>query len=135
TDRQSTLMQSQLQIIRHTTDKYVPAVRTAVLSVRHLVSSAAKTHLDQFLATLGSLGKVRAAVDAGSDTQVQAFNAYSGITAAEYSYFNISSPPSDPDLSLMTQSAIAEARAQDFTGGPAALIEGALGARGIMTPA
>src|SRR5437588_8462638 len=111
-NRQSPLMQTQMQVIRHTTDKYVAAAHKAISSVRPLVSQAAAARLDAFLVTLGTLGKIRATVDSGAYDQVQAFNAYSGVSAAEYSYFNIPSPPSAPALSLMTHSALAAARAQ-----------------------
>ncbi len=131
-DRQSALIQAQLQAVRHTTDTYAAAAHSSIMSVDGLLSTTARTRLGQFLAELAGLGRIRAAVDSGADNQAAAFNAYSAITAAEYAAFQVSVPPSDPDLSLMTQSAIAEGRAQDFTGGAIALVEGALAERGLM---
>jgi signal transduction histidine kinase len=132
TGRQSATFQAQLQAVRHSTDTYAAAVHSSITSVDGLVSTTARTRFGQFLAELAALGQIRAAVDSGADSQAAAYNAYSAITAAEYGAFQISLPPSDPDLSLMTQSAIAEGRAEDYTGGAVALIEGALAARGLM---
>jgi hypothetical protein len=132
-DRRSALIQAELRAVRHSTDTYAAAVRSSIISVEGLMTSAtATTRLDQFLAELAGLGQIRAAVDSGADSQAAAFNAYSAISSAEWGAFHISLPPSDPNLSLMTQSAIAEGRAQDFTGGAVALVEGALAARGLM---
>jgi signal transduction histidine kinase len=131
-DRRSALIQAELQSVRHSTDTYDAAVRSSIMSVSGLFSATARARLDQFLAELAGLGRIRAAVDSGADSQAAAFNAYSAIIAAEYGAFDISLPPSDPDLSLMTQSAIAEGRAENYTGGAVALVEGALAARGLM---
>jgi signal transduction histidine kinase len=131
-DRRSPLIQGELKAVRHSTDTYAVAVRGSIMSVNGLLNATARTRLDQFLADLAGLDQIRAAVDSGADSQAAAYNAYSAITAAEYGAFHVSIPPSDPDLSLMTQSALAEGRAQDFTGGAVALVEGALAARGQM---
>jgi hypothetical protein len=130
--RQSAPIQAQLQAVRHSTNTYAAAVRSSIMSVDGLVGTTASTRLGQFLAELSGLGSIRAAVDSGADSQAAAYNAYSAITAAEYGAFQISLPSGDPNLSLMTQSAIAEGRAEDFTGGAVALVEGALAARGLM---
>jgi signal transduction histidine kinase len=63
---------------------------------------------------------------------VATFNAYSVISTAETQFFQNASPPADPELGLMTQSALAESRAQDAAGGAISLIEGAITAHGIM---
>ena len=131
-DRQSTLIQGDLQSVRHSTDTYTAAVRSSIMSVSGLFDATARTRLDQFLAELARVGQIRAAVDSGADSQAAAYNAYSAIIDAEYEAFEISLPPSDPTLSLMTQSAIAEGRAENYTGGAVALVEGALAARGLM---
>ncbi len=130
--RQSALIEAELRAVRHSTDTYAAAVRSSIMSVEGLTSATARTRLNQFLAELAGLGQIRAAVDSGADSQAAAYNAYSAISSAEWGAFHVSLPPSDPDLSLMTQSAIAEGRAQDFTGGAVALVEGALAARGLM---
>ena len=61
-----------------------------------------------------------------------AFNAYSAISTAEYGFFQISSPPADPDLEPHDAVGHRGGRAQDFTGGAVALIEGAIAAGGLM---
>src|SRR5712691_9854980 len=133
-DRQSALVQGALAAARRKTDSYAPQVRSSVLAVRGLLSAAAITRMNIFLADLSGLGRIRAAVDSGADDTVTAFNAYGAISTAEYQFFRIASPSADPELSLMTQAAIAEAQGQEFTGGAASLIEGALARRGLMTP-
>ena len=130
--RQSPLVQGELAAARRGTDKYVPGVRDAVRSVRGLLSAKAVDLMNAFVADLAELGRIRAAVDSGAYDPVTAYNAYGTISAAEIAFFQNASATSDPELSLMTQSAIAEARAQDATGGAISLIEGALSAGGIM---
>jgi signal transduction histidine kinase len=130
--RRSALIQGELQAIRHSTDTYAAAVRSSIMSVSGLLNATARTRLDQFLAELAGLGRIRAAVDSGADSQVAAYNAYSAITAAEYGAFHVTLPANDPDFSLAEQSGIAEGQAQDFTGGAVALLEGALAAGGLM---
>jgi signal transduction histidine kinase len=131
-DRQPGIFQAELTLARKNTDKYVPAVRSAVMQVRGLLSPKAVPLMNAFLAELADLGRLRAAVDSGAYDPVTAFNAYSAINAAEIRYFQNASLTSDPDLTVMTQSAIAEARAQDAMGGAVALIEGAIASHGIM---
>jgi signal transduction histidine kinase len=130
--RQSAPIQAELKAIRQSTDTYAAAVRSSIMSVDGLVGPTAQARMGEFLAGLAGLARIRAAVDSGADNQVTAFRAYSGITAAEYGAFQISLPPGDPDLSLTTQAAIAEGRAEDLTGGAVALVEGALAAHGQM---
>jgi signal transduction histidine kinase len=133
-DRQSALVQGAMAAARRKTDSYTPQVRSSVLAVRGLLSAAALTQMNTFLADLSGLGRIRAAVDSGADSTVTAFNAYGAISTAEYQFFRIESASADPEFSLMTQSAIAEARGQEFTGGAVSLIEGALARHGVMTP-
>jgi signal transduction histidine kinase len=132
TNRQPGIFQAELTAARRNTDKYVPAVRSAVMQVSGLVGPKAVPLMNAFLAELADLGRIRAAVDSGAYDSVAAYNAYSTILAAEIRYFQNASLTSDPTLTVMTQSAIAEARAQDATGGAVGLIEGALASRGIM---
>jgi signal transduction histidine kinase len=133
TGRQPGLFQAELTADRHNTDKYVPMVRSEVTQVRGLLGAKAVTLMNVFLADLADLGQIRAAVDSGTYDPVAAFNAYSVISTAEIQFFQNASPPSDPQLGLMTQSALAESRAQDATGGAISLIAGAITAHGIMT--
>ena len=133
TGRQPGLFQAELTADRHNTDKYVPMVRSEVTQVRGLLGAKAVTLMNVFLADLANLGHIRAAVDSGTYDPVAAFNAYTAISTAEIQFFQNASPPSDPELGLMTQSALAESRAQDATGGAISLIAGAITAHGIMT--
>ena len=133
TGRQPGLFQAELTADRRSTDKYVPEVRSEVTQVRGLLGARAVTLMNVFLADLANLGHIRAMVDSGAYDTVAAFNAYSAISTAEIQFFQNASPPSDPELGLMTQSALAESRAQDATGGAISLVYGAITAHGIMT--
>ena len=132
TKRQPGIFQAELAAARRSTDKYVPAVRSAVIKVRGLINPRAVSQMNTFLADLADLGRIRAAVDSGAYNTVTAFNAYNTISTAEIRYFQNASATSDPTLAAMTQSAIAEARAQEAMGGAVALIEGAIASGGMM---
>lgn len=130
--RQPGIFQAELAKARRGTDRYVPEVRSAVLKVRGLITPKAVSLMNTFLAELAGLSRVRAAVDSGAYDTETAFNAYNAINTAEIRYFQNASATSDPLLGVMTQSAIAEARAQDAMGGAVALIEGAITSGGMM---
>ena len=130
--RQPGIFQAELAKARRGTDRYVPEVRSAVLKVRGLITPKAVSLMNTFLAELAGLSRVRAAVDSGAYDTETAFNAYNAINTAEIRYFQNASATSDPLLGVMTQLAIAEARAQDAMGGAVALIEGAITSGGMM---
>ena len=132
TKRQPGIFQAELANARRGTDRYVPEVRSAVLKVRGLITPKAVSLMNTFLAELAGLSRVRAAVDSGAYDTETAFKAYNAINTAEIRYFQNASATSDPLLGVMTQSAIAEARAQDAMGGAVALIEGAITSGGMM---
>ena len=132
-NRQSTLVRAVLVAARRNTDRNAVQARSALMAVRGLFGAAAIAQTNSFFADLSGLGRIRAAVDSGADDTVAAFNAYSPISTAEYEVFQILSPSVDPELSLMTQSAIAEARGLEYAGGAISLIEGALARHGLMT--
>jgi signal transduction histidine kinase len=132
TKRQPGIFQAELAAARLSTDKYVPAVHSAVMKVSGLINPKAVSLMYTFVAELADLGRIRAAVDSGAYDTVAAFNAYNAISTAEIRYFQNASATSDPTLGAMTQSAIAEARAQEAMGGAVALIEGAIASGGMM---
>src|SRR5271167_4899296 len=111
TKRQPGIFQAELAAARLSTDKYVPAVHSAVMKVSGLINPKAVSLMYAFVAELADLGRIRAAVDSGAYDTVAAFNAYNSISTAEIRYFQNASATSDPTLGAMTQSAIAEARA------------------------
>ena len=124
---------TQLLAARRGTDATVASFRAAASSVRGLLSTTGQAQLRGFLTDLAGLARIRAAVDAGTDSPVAAFTAYSAISSAEYAFLQSATPLVDPTLGLITQSSIAEGRAEDFTAGAIALIEAGLAARGRMT--
>lgn len=131
--RQPGPAQAELAAVRHRTDAEVPVIRHAVTSVRGLLDAKSAALLDVFLADLARLGQIRAAVDSGSSGTAAAFAAYSGITADGIQFFQNSTPPADPNLGVMTQSAVADIRAEEFTGEAVSLIGAAMAAGGAMS--
>jgi signal transduction histidine kinase len=104
----------------------------AVTLVRGLLNAQAIARMNVFLADLARLGQIRTAVDSGASDAVTAYNAYSAISTAEVQFFENVSPVADPELSLMAESAVTEARTQQATGGAISLIAAAIAAGGLM---
>ena len=132
-DRRSPQLRTQLLAARRGTDAAVAAVHVAKASVRGLLGATGQAQLRHFLTELAGLAEIRVAVDAGTDSPVTAFTAYSAISSGEYGFLHSATPPVDPTLNLMTQASIAEARAEDFTAGAITLIKAALAVRGQLT--
>jgi signal transduction histidine kinase len=132
-DHRSPRAPAQLIAARRGTDGTVAAFLSATAAVRGLLSATEQGRLRGVLADLAGLARIREAVDAGTDSPVAAFTAYSAISSDEYAFLQGATPPVDPTLSLMTQSSIAETRAEDLSAGATALVEVALAGRGQMT--
>lgn len=131
--RASASAQAQLKATRQSTDEYVPRVRIDFESVLGVVSPTARKDYQDYFAQVADLSRIRAAVDSGTDSQATAFQAYSTILRYEYQPFLVAVSTSDANVSLMSQAAIAETRATDFSAGALALIQGALAAHGAMS--
>jgi signal transduction histidine kinase len=131
----SSQQRAQLMAARRDYDTAIAAFRTAAVSTRGLMRATGQDRLDGLLTVLAGLPRIRAAVDAGSDNPVTAFTAYTSISTVEIDFLHEGTVPTDPTLNLMTQSAIAYERTENFSGGAVALIEGALAANGRMTQA
>jgi Nitrate and nitrite sensing len=84
--RQSSQLRTQLLADRRALDADIATVRSATASISSGLSAPAQSRLDSFLAAVSGLPKVRAAVDAGTDSTVTAFNAYAGINTAEVDF-------------------------------------------------
>ena len=125
--------EAQLLTARRSTDASAVAARAEMTSMRGLLDPAALSLLNSFLADLAGLPRIRAAVDSGADNVVTAYRAYDATVTTLWAFFHISSPPTDPTLSLMNQSALAAGRAESSIGGAVSLIDAALAARGQMT--
>lgn len=131
TDRQSEQTHAQLLAARRGADVYVAAVRKSATSVSGMLISQAP--LDAFLSALADLPALRAAVNAGTETPVAVFTGYTAINTAETSYFRDLPLPDDPNLSLLSQAAIAGNSAEGITDSAIALVDGAFAAHGLMT--
>jgi signal transduction histidine kinase len=125
-------VRAQLESARQGTDKYVPLARSSFESVLGVISPTAKKQVQRYFAQLAGLNGIRSAIDAGTDSQATAFGAYSAILEAEYAPFLAAVSTSDAEVSLMSQGAIAETRATDYSDGALALIQGAVAAHGRM---
>jgi signal transduction histidine kinase len=131
TDRQSEQTHAQLLAARRGADVYVAAVRKSATSVSGMLISQAP--LDAFLSALADLPALRAAVNAGTETPVAVFTGYTAINTAETSYFRDLPLPDDPNLSLLSQAAIAGNSAEGITDSAIALVDGAFATHGLMT--
>jgi signal transduction histidine kinase len=126
---------ASLQAARQNTDKVVVAIRAALAAANGLFNPASRGQENAFLAALNSLPRIRAAVDSGQETLAGAVIAYGSITTAEYDFFHISAPPSDPTLSLMNQASVSVGPAEDATSGALSLLGGVLAHGGRMSQA
>jgi signal transduction histidine kinase len=131
----SSQQRAQLLAARRGYDTAIAAFRTAAVSTRGLMRATGQARLDGLLTVLAGLPRIRAAVDAGSDNPVTAFTAYTSISTVEIDFLHEGTVPTDPTLNLMTQSAIAYERTENFSDGAVALMEGALAADGRMKQA
>jgi signal transduction histidine kinase len=131
----SSQQRAQLLAARRAYDTAIAAWRGAAVPTRGLMPTTGQARLDDLLIVMAGLPRIRGAVDAGTDSPVTAFTAYTTLSSAQISLLHEAAVPPDPTLNLMTQAAIAFERALDFSGGAVALIQGALAANGQMTQA
>ena len=69
-------------------DKAIPADESALRSFEGLLSASTRSELNAFIARLGQIGSIRAAVDSGAMSPLAAFQAYDAIIDAEYQFYN-----------------------------------------------
>jgi signal transduction histidine kinase len=123
-----------LDAARRATDAAVATARRAV-SLRGLLPATAVPELSDYLAQLGRLGSIRAAIDSGRMSASAAFQAYSNINDAQWHFFLTVPQTADPVLDQDTLGTIDVARAAELADGEAALVAGALAAHGQMSTA
>jgi signal transduction histidine kinase len=133
--RRSPQLRTQLLAARPATDKVDVEFRAATALVRGLLTPTALAQQSKLLTALAGLPRLRAAVDSGTDDPATAFAAYDAIGSDLEEYLPDTQSPydADPDLTQMTQSAVAVGRAEDYTNAAISLIQGALVARGQLS--
>jgi signal transduction histidine kinase len=133
--RRSPQLRAQLLAARPATDKVAVEFRASTALVRGLLSPTALAQQSTLLTALAGLPRLRAAVDSGTVDPATAFAAYDTIGSDLEEYLPDTQSPyvADPDLTQMTQSAVAVGRAEDYTNAAISLIQGALAARGQLS--
>jgi signal transduction histidine kinase len=133
--RRSPQLRTQLLAARPATDKVAVEFRASTALVQGLMSPTALALHAKLLTALAGLPRLRAAVDSGTDDPATAFAAYTAITSDLEEYLPDTQSPydADPELTQMTQSAVAVGRAEDYTNAAISLIEGAFAARGQLS--
>jgi signal transduction histidine kinase len=113
----------------------VATSRSVLVSIRGQLPASAVQPVDAFLARLGQVGSIRAAIDSGRMSATAAFEAYSNVIDAEFVFFNRGIQVNDAYLYQQTIANIDTARAEEMAGREVALVGGALAARGQMSTA
>jgi signal transduction histidine kinase len=129
------ISREQMDAERVATNTAVTALRRAAVAARGVTPAAAKPPLAKFIAALGQLGHIRAAIDVGTMNALSAFQAYNHIVDTEYQFYDAA--VSVPDVALYRHS-VASVQADyalELAGREAALVGGALAVRGHMSHA
>jgi signal transduction histidine kinase len=124
-----------LNATRRRTDVVVAAARSALESIRSKLPAPAVPPLNALDAKLGQLGNIRAAVDSQTLSAPLAFQAYSSVIDAEFTFFEHALKVQDASLYQQTTGTTDASRALVMIGREAALVGGALAAQGQMSTA
>jgi signal transduction histidine kinase len=123
-----------LAATRRRTDAVVAAARGALGSIQRVIPSAsAAQSLAALFAQLSQLGSIRAGIDSGTVSPPAAFQAYSNIIDTEFLFFQHAVKVQDASLYQQSIGTIDASRALVMAGREAALVGGALAARGQMS--
>jgi signal transduction histidine kinase len=124
-----------LDATRRRTDAVVAAARGALESIQGEVPPVAKQPLAALFTKMGQLRSVRAAIDAGTTSPPAAFQSYSNIIDAEFEFFEHAVRVQNASLFQQSIGTIDASRSLVQAGREAALVGGALAARGQMSTA
>ncbi len=116
-------------------DKAIPADESALRSFQGLLSASTRSELNAFIASLGQIGRIRAAVDSGAMSPLGAFQAYDGIIDAEYQFYNAGIQDKGASLTGDAVGASDGAYAVEMASREATLVAGALVDRGQLSAA
>ena len=125
---------AQMYAERRRTNAAVTALRHAAVRAQGVTFATAKPALAAFIAQLGRLNTIRAAIDAGTMKAVDAFQEYNSIIDTEYKFYDAAIAVPDVPLYRQSVATVQAGYALELAGREAALVGGALAARGRMSP-
>ncbi len=120
---------------RKAVDKGIPVARAALGAEQSQLSAASRSAQSALFNQIARLGKIRAAIDAGTMSPSAAFAAYSTIVDDLYSFFDSAIQDRGASLTGISVGAADSGYATEMAGREAALVGGAFLARGQMSPA
>jgi signal transduction histidine kinase len=121
--------------MRKAVDKGIPVARTALVAEQGQLSAASRSAQNALFSHIARLGKIRAAIDAGTMSPSAEFAAYSTILDDLYSFFDSAIQDRGASLTGISVGAADSGYATEMAGREAALVGGAFLARGQMSPA
>src|SRR6266516_2010746 len=120
---------------RKAVDKGIPVARAALGAEQSQLSAASRSAQSALFNQIAQLGKIRAAIDAGTMSPSAAFAAYSTIVDDLYSFFDSAIQDRGASLTGVSVGAADSGYATEMAGREAALVGGAFLNRGQMSPA
>jgi signal transduction histidine kinase len=120
---------------RKAVDKGIPVARAALSAEQSQLSAASRSAQSTLFNQIAQLGKIRAAIDAGTMSPSAAFAAYSTIVDDLYSFFDSAIQDRGASLTGVSVGAADSGYATEMAGREAALVGGAFLNRGQMSPA
>ena len=120
---------------RKAVDKGIPVARAALGAEQSQLSAASRSAQSALFNQIARLGKIRAAIDAGTMSPSAAFAAYSTIVDDLYSFFDSAIQDRGASLTGISVGAADSGYATEMAGREAALVGGAFLTRGQMSPA
>ena len=80
--------EAALLATRALVNQAIPADEGALRSFQGLLNAGTRSQLNAFIASLGQIPRIRAAIDSGAMSPLAAFQAYDAIIDAEYQFYN-----------------------------------------------
>jgi signal transduction histidine kinase len=116
-------------------DKAIPADENALRSFEGLLSAGTRSELNAFVASLGQIGSIRAAVDSGAMTPLAALHAYDNIIDAEYQFYDAGIQDKGASLTGDSVGASDAGYSLEMASREATIVAGALVDRGQLSAA
>ena len=126
---------ADLLATRAVVDKAIPADESALRSFEGLLNAGTRSELNAFIADLGQIRSIRAAVDSDAMSPLGAFQAYDGIIDAEYQFYNAGIQDKGASLTGDAVGVSDGAYALEMASREATLVAGALVDRGQLSDA
>jgi signal transduction histidine kinase len=116
-------------------DKAILGEESALHSFEGLLSAGARSELNAYVASLGRIGSIRAAVDSGAMSPLAALQSYDGIIDAEYQFYDAGIQDKGASLTGDSVGASDAGYALEMASREATLVAGALVDRGQLSAA